>query len=121
LSQQLGGLHDHPGRAETTLKGCPLKERLLKHRDASVGLGRIDGFDLGPMRLRGKHQTSPYNTAIDGDIAGPAHTVFAANVTSGQTETVPKEINQGLTRRYLSRQTPAIHRQLDGYGLVIHP
>src|SRR5258708_38828344 len=99
VAQELIDGDDHPWRAEASLQTVLFPEGLLNRVQLTVGLGEaLDGLDVGPVGLNGQDGARLYGDAVDQDRACAALGRVAADVRTRQSELLPNEIHQELSR-----------------------
>ena len=98
LLQQVGGAHQHAGRAEAALQAVMLAERLLQ-RVQLAALGQaLDRRHLGAVGLGREHGAGLDRIAVDMDHAGAALAGVAADMGAGEAEIAAQEIDQQRAR-----------------------
>src|SRR3984957_5274402 len=70
---------------------------------------RLDRLNVLSVGLNGEEKTRSGRDAVDQDRARSAHAVFAAHVSSRQTEVVSKKVAQQQTRFHWTLIARAIH------------
>lgn len=75
-----------------------LVERLLERMEFAV-LGKpFNRQQIGTIGLYRQHNAGTHRFAVELDGTGAAHTVFAANMRTGQSEILAQKIRQQLAR-----------------------
>ena len=69
-------------------------ERLLEPVQLAVGGEPFDRLDLCAVGLDGEHHAALHEHAVEEDGAGAAVAGVAADVTAGQVEVVPDEVDE---------------------------
>ena len=73
-----------------------LVERLLQRMERLAVRQALHRLDLVAVHLRREQQARAHGGAVDGDGAGAADAVLAAEVGAGQVEVVAQEVGQRL-------------------------
>src|SRR5713226_3163160 len=117
LRQQIGGRHDHPGRAVAALEAMLVPERLLQRMELAV-LGHP--FDRGQALAFGldrEHGAALHRLAVDEDRAGPALAGVASDMGTRKAGDVPYVVHEQKPGLDLILVPAAV----DGSGdLVVH-
>ena len=114
LGEQVGGGHDHAGRAEAALQPVLFPEGLLQRVQRAISREPLDGGDLPTFRLDGEHGAALHRLPIHVDGAGTALARVAADVGAGEIQLVAQHVRE--QRPWLDLRGPghAVHVQGDG-------
>ena len=102
--EESGRAHQHPRRAVAALQRVVLVERLLERGELTVGREALDGRDLRAVGLDREEHAALHRLAVEMHGAGAAVARVAADVSPGQPEIVPDEVDE---------QAPCGHLHLD--------
>src|SRR5712672_866636 len=116
LLQQILRGHQHARRAVAALKGVAVTKGSLEIGDLTAVGQSLDGFDRCAMRLHREHQAGAHDLAIDTHGAGPANTVLAADMGTGQFQMLAQKIREIDARQYMRLDALAIDFERDGHG-----
>ena len=92
--QQFRGGQQHSGRAKAALQRVSLYECFLQIADLAIGRQSFDADDVPAVGLDRKRQASAHDDAVEHDVAGAAHAVFAADMRAGETKFSAQQIDQ---------------------------
>ncbi len=103
-AQRRSRRHHHARNAIAALAGAGLVEGALQHvQFASLGQ-RLDGLDLGPLRLGDRQQARLHQHAVDEHRAGAAFARAAAFLVAGEVQVVAQEVEQSLAWLGVARE-----------------
>src|SRR4051812_11152394 len=92
LFEQVGGAHDHPGRAVAALQRVLLVERPLHRMQLAVPREPLDRGDVGAFGLHREHGARLDGLAVDVHGARTARRGVTAHVRAGQAESLAQEL-----------------------------
>ena len=92
MPEKVRDCHDETGRAEAALEAMMLTEGLLDPTQAVDLPLTFDGFDLQAIDLDRKSQTRARASTVQKYGAGTAHSMFAADMRSGEGQFLTQEI-----------------------------
>src|SRR5207247_8112489 len=92
--QQLFRSHDHAGRAEAALQAMLIPESLLHVVQMAIGGEALDGEEAAAVGLHGEHGAGFDGLAVHLDGAGAADGSLAADMGAGESDHLPKVVDE---------------------------
>jgi hypothetical protein len=115
-AEEIGGGHEHAGRARAALSGAVALEGGLERGDLAAAREPFDGDDLSAFGLRERSQAGAHLAAVEQHRAGAAVAGVAADLRSGKAEVVAQHVGQARLGRGRGADLLAVDRELDGFG-----
>src|SRR3954453_1438478 len=88
--------HQHPRRADSTLRTACLSEGLLQRMQIAVLRQLLNGADLGARHLHHRNKAAIHKLIIDQHGAGTTFALTATLLSPGQLKVITQNIEQPL-------------------------
>jgi len=95
--KRIGG-HDHAGRAIPALHRAVIHERLLNGVESLSGFETLDGQDIRPLTLLGRHEAGVHQPPVEQHGAGPALAFATSFFGAGKLQIVAQKLEQRCAR-----------------------
>jgi len=115
LGKQFCDQNDEAGRAETALQRMVAHEAVLYRRRLPRQAESFDRDDVGAVGLSGQRQTRPGGAGFEENVARSAQSLAAADVRTGKSEPLPKEVGERHACRNVGPDWPAVDPHRDAH------